>query len=170
MYFHDWSERSTTVFQSKGDHDRVPLSMPSLGRITLLVCKNSNPSSRTVGHCVSSSFRWQKATMGQICLGRDTQASKTLTMLKYEKAICSRSLWFGLSNWKSHPFPEPTTFRPWSFVKLSQVSWLTVLGFLAVERSCIQKSSALGLFGFHRAIKRATESLWCCSRLLCENE
>lgn len=91
-------------------------------------------------------------------------------MLKEEKTICSRYLWFGLSHRKSHPFPEPIAFRPGSFVKRSQVSWPLVLGFLAVERGCIQRSSALGLFGFHRAIKRVTETLRCCGRLLRENE
>lgn len=91
-------------------------------------------------------------------------------MLKEEKTICSRYLWLGLSHRKSHPFPEPIAFRPGSFVKRSQVSWPLVLGFLAVERGCIQRSSALGLFGFHRAIKRVTETLRCCGRLLRENE
>lgn len=79
-------------------------------------------------------------------------------MLKEEKTICSRFLWLGLSHRKGHPFPEPIAFRPGSFVKRSQVFWLLVLGFLAVERGCIQRSSALGLFRFHRAIKRVTET------------
>jgi len=91
-------------------------------------------------------------------------------MLKEEKTICSRFHWLSLSHRKRHPFPEPIAFRLVSFVKRSQVSWLLVLGFLALERGCIQRSSALGLFGFHRAIKRVTETLRCCSRLLWENE